>query len=197
MQNVAGFPPFIEARLTSLGVIATSEAGAAIHSKKRTAAYLRAANDRFFRPRGLHAQVLLTPQMMAIIGTLTSDLKIPPVNEHLDSNGGASYGASRIQANDPRTRRLAALKDFTVPITFNSIFHVPSNNSWLAGASEAQENRFAERENKIPSDRCAKGQTFINQATWRPLELTREFPRLTHKSVRCNWFLGRRSMRYR
>jgi hypothetical protein len=183
MQNIARFPPVIEAQLISLGVIATSEAGAAIHSKKRTAAYLRAANDRFFRPRGLHAQVLLTPQMMATIGASTSDLKLPPVDEHLDSNGEASHGASRIQANDPRTRRLAALKDFTMPITFNSTFYVPLNNSWLAGASEARETRFAERQNKILSDRCAKGQTFINQAN---LEATRINERVSALDAQVN-----------
>jgi hypothetical protein len=172
---VLGFVPSIEFQAASLGIMFAAEYGVRKVSKLRTNAYLKTANRELFQPRGLRAQVLQTPEMMKRVGAPAKKLKLPPLEtlpEQIDqdrsaqANDGLGHKKAEIQRDDPRIRRIEALKDYVMPLNFNVQAYVSSakGNNWMKKAAEKQENWFAERQNRILMKRRQKAQHLLNEA---------------------------------
>lgn len=125
--------------------VASGVAGGAV-SYTRTRAYVKAMNATLFHPAGLHLNVLATKKMMAKIGHPEEKLHLPPLEDDLDvehhrRTRSSSGDAPSISASgdDPRMRRLDALKNFVLPLDLDVPTQaLPDNLLKKMGASQAR-----------------------------------------------------------
>lgn len=183
--------PSWECQLIAVGIQTAAEYGVLKISKTRTNAYLKAANRELFQPHGLHAQVLQTPEMMTRIGAPETKLKLPSLESLPDqidaaqSNGEVGNETAEIRCDDPRIRRIEALKDYVMPLNFD----VPPPMStkaknWVAKAAEKQENWFAERQNRKLMERRQKAQSILAEAEEQDRLANEEIAQLDEQMTR-------------
>ncbi|KAK7442472.1 hypothetical protein VKT23_016069 [Stygiomarasmius scandens] len=70
--QIIGFVPFHWAMITGIALQTAAQTGMRVLSKTLTDRYLRAANQRLFKPRGLSVRLCTTPAMLALIAGDTS-----------------------------------------------------------------------------------------------------------------------------
>ena len=178
--NILNFMPLLETQLAGLGMTLAAEYGAIKLSEMRTEAYLKLANDELFRPRGLRVQVLKTWEMMQEAGIPRTVLQLRPVGrdeqfEDLGENGADQEREGK-EDYDPQLRRMEALKDYVMPLTFDP--GRPSPVNWLKKASETQEKWFTERQNSIIRGKREKAAKKLSQAEDAERELNRQVDEL-------------------
>lgn len=158
--NILNFMPLMETQVAGLGVTIAAEYGAFKLSQFRTQAYLKMANEELFKPKGLQVQILKTWEMMREAGIPRSVLQLRPIGEderYEDLDEAEPDQEKQRQRYDPQLRRMEALADYVMPMTFDP--GRPSSNNWLKKVSEKQEEWFSERQNTIirnKRDKAAK-----------------------------------------
>jgi hypothetical protein len=151
-----------------MGLQATSDLSSAAASYMRTKAYLKACNANFLYPAGLHAAVLSTKDMMAKIGHPDDRLRISSSETPHDmdqasssvTNNPVGDRAEQRAINpmdNPRTRRLDALKGYIAPLDFDVPAVVPPENL-LAKMSAWQAHRITSKANQKEAKKQAKSQ---------------------------------------
>lgn len=151
-----------------MGLQVSSDLSSAATSYLRTKAYLQACNADLFHPTGLHAAILTTKEMMAKIGHPEERLTLPPLetsddldrdtsaveSDHL--NGKAEQRARR-PMDDPRVRRVNALRGYVASLDFDVPAVVPPDNL-LAKMSAWQAHKAATKTDEKEAKRRAKSQ---------------------------------------
>lgn len=151
-----------------MGLQLGSDLSSAATSYARTKAYLQACNAEMFHPTGLHAEILGTKDMMARIGHPEEMLRLPPLEtgEDLDrdtsSIGGDSLNGkaeqrARMPMDDPRVRRVNALRGYVAPLDIDVPAVVPPDN-FLAKMSAWQAQKAATKNDEREAKRRAKAQ---------------------------------------
>ncbi|KAL4890689.1 hypothetical protein BDV59DRAFT_183985 [Aspergillus ambiguus] len=183
--SLLGLLPLLEIQFAALGVQVAAEYGSIKLSQMRTQAYMKLANEQLFAPKRLRAQILKTKFMMEEAGIPGSVLELP----HEGSSGKADRaddtfdnpgdidtvgkyksvtgtdGAKR----DPQMRRLEAIQDYVLPLTFAD--SLPLSDNWLKKASEKQERWFSERQNSLLTSKRDKAANLIAEAEVAEREL--------------------------
>ncbi|KZF24632.1 hypothetical protein L228DRAFT_266952 [Xylona heveae TC161] len=158
--SAIGMVPLHSAQILSGSIGVASGLASAGVSYARTRAYMRASNYRFFGPRGLHATIMNTKKMMLAIGLPEAEerLQLPP----LDNLDQAQAQQQAMPASDPRIRRILALGDRVMPLSFDVPQVVmPDNVLKKIGAAharklEAKQNRKLEKDRSKKSEEQAK-----------------------------------------
>lgn len=107
------FAPLPSVRFTGIGLAVGSGLASAAVSYTRTKAYVKAANEDIFLPRGLKCKILKTKKMMKAVGHGDELLSLPPL-DMLDEREGMIVR----EEDDPRMRRVRALGNTVAPLTF-------------------------------------------------------------------------------
>lgn len=155
-------------QFVGMGLQAGSDLSSAATSYMRTKAYLEACNADLFHPTGLHAAILTTKDMMAKIGHPEERLRLPPLetSDDLDretaSPAGSSLAGQAEQRamepmDDPRVRRVNALRGYVAPLDFDVPTVVPPD-SLLAKMSAWQAQRAVTKSDEKEAKRRAKSQ---------------------------------------
>ncbi|GAB7326649.1 hypothetical protein MBLNU13_g10613t1 [Cladosporium sp. NU13] len=151
-----------------MGVQLGSDLASAATSYARTRAYLQACNVDLFHPTGLHAAICSTRDMMAKVGHPEERLRLAPLEtaDDLDRdtasvegdqvNGKAEQRAMR-PMDDPRVRRVNALKGYVALLDFNVPAVVPPDN-FLAKMGAWQAQKAAAKNEEKEAKRRAKSQ---------------------------------------
>jgi len=151
-----------------MGVQLGSDLASAATSYARTRAYLQACNADLFHPTGLHVAICSTREMMARVGHPEERLRLPPLEtaDDLDRdtasinndrlNGKAEQRAMR-PMDDPRVRRVNALKGYVAPLDFNVPVVAPPDN-FLAKMGAWQAQKAATKNDEKEAKRRAKSQ---------------------------------------
>lgn len=151
-----------------MGVQIGSDLASAATSYTRTKAYLQACNADLFHPTGLHVAILATRDMMARIGHPEERLRLPPLEtaDDLDRDtssidgdpisGKAEQRAKR-PLDDPRVRRVNALKGYVAPLDFDVPAVVPPD-TLLAKMSAWQAQKAATKNDGKEAKCRAKSQ---------------------------------------
>jgi hypothetical protein len=111
---------------------------------------------------GLHVAILSTREMMAKIGHPEERLRLPPLetDEDLD-RGTSSIDGDRLNGKrpmeDPRVRRVNALKGYVAPLDFD-VPAVAPPDTLLAKMSAWQAQKAATKNNEKEAKRRAKSQ---------------------------------------
>lgn len=175
--------PLLETQIAGLGVTLAAEYGSIKLSQMRTEAYLKLANEELFKPKGLRVQVLKTWEMMHEAGIPRTVLQLQPVGgderfEDLDKKDTKQEKQEEKQGKDydPQLRRMEALKDYVMPLTFDP--GRPSSDNWLKKASEKQEQWFSERQNTIIRGKRDKAAMEASEAEAVEKELNRQVDEL-------------------
>lgn len=152
-----------------MGVQLGSDLASAATSYARTRAYLQACNADLFHPTGLHVAICSTRDMMAKIGHPEERLRLPPLEttDDLDRdtssidgdrhNGKAEQRTMR-PMDDPRVRRVNALKGYVAPLDFNVPAVAPPDNL-LAKMGAWQAQKAAAKNDEKEAKRRAKSQS--------------------------------------
>ena len=155
-------------QFVGMGLQIGSDLSSAATSYTRTRAYLQACNADLFHPTGLHVAILETREMMAKIGHPEERLRLPPLetDDNLDRdtpstdgdrlNGKAKQIAMR-PMDDPRVRRVNALKGYVAPLDFDVPAVVPPD-TLLAKMSAWQAQKAATKNDEKEAKRRAKAQ---------------------------------------
>jgi hypothetical protein len=110
--NIMAIVPFHPVMWAGMGLATASGLVSAATSWTRAKAYVKAANEEIFLPKGLRCKVLKTKKMMAAVGRGGTVLQLPPMDilDHCDEEIGGK--------DDPRMRRIRAMGDMVAPLTF-------------------------------------------------------------------------------
>ena len=181
--NLLNFMPLLETQIVGLGVTLAAEYGSIKLSQMRTEAYMKLANEELFKPKGLRVQVLKTWEMMHEAGIPRTVLQLQPVGgdeqfEDLDKKDKQQekQGEKQGKDYDPQLRRMEALKEYVMPLTFDP--GRPSSENWLKKASERQEQWFSERQNTIIRGKRDKAAKEASEAEAVERELNRQVDEL-------------------
>ncbi|GES63216.1 hypothetical protein ATEIFO6365_0014026400 [Aspergillus terreus] len=181
-SSLLGFLPLLETQLVAVGVQVAAEYGSVKVSQLRTQAYMKLANEQLFAPRRLRAQVLTTKVMMEEVGIPGEVLELAPVSSKRDEEGddvfadtegdagegsSSGKGAKEVKGGserkyDPQMRRLEAIRDYVLPLTFADA--LPLSDNWLKRASEKQERVFSEKQNTRLAERREKAAKLAAEA---------------------------------
>lgn len=143
LQMAYGVQP---AQWAGMGLQVAAGVASAATSYARTRAYVKATNRNLFHPAGLHINVLTTKKMLAKVGFPEERMHLPPVETEGDllKPGMKAKEAARAATeeasdqNDPRMRRLEALKGYVTPFDMNVPAQVePDNLFKRMGAAQA------------------------------------------------------------
>jgi hypothetical protein len=157
-----------------MGIQLGSDLGSAVTSYARTKVHLQACNAEMWHPRGLHVEILGTGGMMGRIGHPEERLRLPPLetSDDLDRdtsaidgdrlNGKAEQRAMR-PMDDPRVRRVNALKGYVAPLDFDVPAVVQPDNL-LAKMSAWQAQKAATMNDEKEAKRRAKSQAKQNDS---------------------------------
>jgi hypothetical protein len=156
-------------QFVGMGLQATSDLSSAAASYMRTKSYLEVCNADFFHPAGLHAAVLSTKDMMAKIGhpgdrlRFLSSATSDSVDQATSSIPGDSFRDEAEQKtinsiDDPRTRRLVALKGYIAPLDFDVPAAVPPENFFVKMGTW-QAHRIASKNDQKEAKKQAKSQS--------------------------------------
>ena len=172
--NVLNFMPLLETQIVGLGVTIAAEYGSIKLSQMRTEAYLRLANTELFKPKGLRVQILKTWEMMHTAGIPRTVLQLRPAgeDERFEDLDDTNTDKGKGREYDPQLRRMEALKDYVMPLTFDP--GRPSFDNWLKQASEKQERFFSERQNSIIRGKREKAAKQVSEAESVERELNRQ-----------------------
>lgn len=151
-----------------MGVQIGSDLASAATSYARTKAYLQACNGDLFHPTGLHVAILSTKDMMARVGHPEERLRLLPLEtaDDLDRDtssidGDAISGKAEQRAkrpmDDPRVRRVNALKGYVAPLDFDVPAVVPPD-TLLAKMSAWQAQKAATKNDEKEAKRRVKSQ---------------------------------------
>jgi len=165
MQMFHGTPVV---QFVGMGLQIGSHLSSAATSYTRTKTYLRACNADLFHPAGLHVAILTTREMMAKIGHPEERLRLPPLEttddldrDTLSANGDRLNGKANQRAmrpmDDPRVRRLNALKGYVAPLGFDVPAVVPPD-TLLAKMSAWQAQKAATKNDEKEAKRRGKSQ---------------------------------------
>jgi hypothetical protein len=163
-----------------MGLQLASKISSAAASYLRTKVYFKACNEGIFHPVGLHAAVLTTGDMMVKVGRTERWLRLPPLEtcEDLEESMIAEREGSVKTAHltvssmeDPRMRRLDALRGYVAPLDFNVPAVVAPDSlinkmaAWQAQkTTEKQEKKDLKRREKArakaqrPEEKGTKGE---------------------------------------
>lgn len=150
LGNILSMTPTVETQAIALGLQATAEYRAHKASKKATADFLSRANPELWERRGLHAQVLSTKEMMMRVGAPETMMKVSPL-EHLNDQGQFESRGGGVSRNDPRVRRIEALRDYVMGLRFEkdqSPVNSLKSKGWMAKVSRRQEQVAAHEQNQ-------------------------------------------------
>lgn len=159
-----------------MGVQIGSDLASAATSYARTKAYLQACNADLFHRTGLHVAILSTREMMARIGHPEERLRLPPLEtaddldrDTLSFDGDAisvkAEQRARSPMDDPRMRRVNALKGYAAPLDFDVPAVVPPDtllakmSAWQAQkASTKNDEKEAKRRAKTQAKQSGRGE---------------------------------------
>ncbi|KAL5365938.1 hypothetical protein BJX96DRAFT_182069 [Aspergillus floccosus] len=181
-SSLLGLLPLLETQLVAMGVQVAAEYGSIKVSQLRTQAYMKLANEQLFAPRRLRVQVLRTKAMMEEVGIPGEVLDLAPVlserdeegdDVFSDADGDAGEGSSSQKTAkevkggseikyDPQMRRLEAIRDYVLPLTFADA--LPLSDNCLKRASEKQERVFSEKQNTRLAERREKAAKLAAEA---------------------------------
>lgn len=152
-----------------MGVQIGSDLASAATSYTRTKAFLQACNADLFHPTGLHVAILSTKEMMAEVGHPEERLRLPSLEtaDDLDRDTSSVDGGDLITTkaeqrakrpmDDPRVRRVNALKGYVAPLDFDVPAVVPPD-TLLAKMSAWQVQKAATKNDEKEAKRRAKSQ---------------------------------------
>ncbi len=122
--------------LIGIGLSAATGLMSAATSLAMSKAYVKAANEHIFSPRGLKCKVLKTKKMMLAVGDRRKLLDLPPLGTKESLENGGTYG----EMDDPKMRRIRALGNKVAPLTFTGLPEPETMDGWwkLLGSKEAQ-----------------------------------------------------------
>lgn len=123
MSAVQGVQPV---QLAGIGLQAASIAASGATSYVRTRQYVKAINESYFHPAGLHLHVFDTKKMTAKVNYPEEKLKLPPLDfttdlppptEGMDRKESRQQSVAQVmEQNDPRLRRIKALEGYVLPL---------------------------------------------------------------------------------
>lgn len=144
LQMAYGVQP---AQYAGMGLQVAAGLASAATSYARTRAYIKATNKDLFHPAGLHVNVLTTKKMLAKVGYPEEKMQLPPLNTSDDliiqpgmkrKEAAKAAAEQASEQNDPRMRRLEALKGYVTPFNLNVPAQVvPDNFFRKMGATQA------------------------------------------------------------
>jgi hypothetical protein len=131
-----------------MGLATASGFASTATSWTRAKAYVKAANEEIFLPKGLRCKVLKTEKMMAAVGQKGIVLQLPPLDilDHRDAEIGGK--------DDPRMRRMRAMGDMVAPLTFQELPPPETlENFWKRMGSKQARRQDAKMQNKLMKER--------------------------------------------
>lgn len=161
------------AQYAGIGLQVAAGLASAATSYARTRAYVKATNQDLFHPAGLHVNVLTTKKMLAKVGFPEERMSLPPVNVEGDllKDGLKPKEAARAAAeqaadqNDPRMRRLEALKGYVSPFDMNVPIQIEPENflKRMSAAQAAKMERKQNRKQMKQQEKYYKGQARVEK----------------------------------
>lgn len=145
-----------------MGLQLTSGLTSAATSYLRTRAYIKGQNAEFFHPVGLHVTIMSTKDMMKKVKYPNDGLQLPPMNNLADIDAvrapaaddsvdqpatTTQLSAKEISPDDPRMRRIRALKGYVMPLDLNVPPAVMPDN-FLEKMGAAQSERLARKQSQ-------------------------------------------------
>lgn len=122
MGMVQGVHPV---QFAGMGLQAASNVASGATSYLRTQQYVKAINESYFHPAGLHLHVFTTKKMTEKVGYPEEKLQLPPLDydtdlgpiDGLDRKESSKIAAAQmVEQNDPRLRRIKALEGYVMPL---------------------------------------------------------------------------------
>jgi len=152
MTFAHGVPPV---QWAGMGLQLASGVTSAATSYVRTRAYVKYQNAQTFHPAGLHACILSTKDMMEKVKYPHAGLQLPPMDNFADISSSipadpldeSTTQAFDICPDDPRMRRIRALKGYVMPLDLNVPPAIVPDN-FLRKMGAAQSERLARSQNK-------------------------------------------------
>lgn len=147
--TIVGFVPLQTTQIVGASLNVAAGIGTAGVSIVRTKRYMKKANETIFKPKGLHAQICKTEQMLTQIG-LGGDTVVFAKSQFQAMIGSA-------QAQEPSgnaiARRMESLGDRVMKLSFDNIAAPVSPNNWAKklgsfAAQHAEKNQLKELEKK-------------------------------------------------
>lgn len=142
--TITSFVPLSIAQIVGGAVSLSADVGTAATSYGRTRAFVKAANEKVFGPRGLQLKILSTRDMMAAVGMKDQESLplhgLPEFDEEWAINQEGSI-------NDPRIRWLQALEGRISTLDWNVPGQI-EQQSWLKKAGAWQAKRLEEKQTK-------------------------------------------------
>lgn len=185
--------PLATLQIVGGSLSAAAGLGSAATSYARTLAYVKAANERLFRPAGLKLAIKNTRDMMTIVGVHGEQLHLPPLDMTNPANRNFTFhvdaGAS---PDDPRIRRLRALGDKVAPLSFDVPAPVAPDSvfkkmgDWQAhhAAKKQQEKMLKEREKAARHNHHHSGDRDMRKTEKEIAKLEREIEKVEEKAIR-------------
>lgn len=162
MSAVQGVQPV---QLAGIGLQVASTAASGATSYIRTRQYVKAINESYFHPAGLHLHVFGTKKMTAKVNYPQEKLELPPLDYNTDlppptdgmdrRDSRQQTAAQVMEQNDPRLRRIKALEGYVLPIDLN----VPSPatpDNLLKKMSAAKAAKLERKQNRKMQRKHAK-----------------------------------------
>ncbi|KAJ5160495.1 uncharacterized protein N7482_007499 [Penicillium canariense] len=125
--DILGFVPLQTTQIVGASINLAAGLGAAGVSIVRTKQYMKKANERIFKPKGLHAQICKTGKMLGQVG-MANDTVIFAKTQY-------QAPVSSARANEPSgnaiTRRMEPLGDRVMALSFDNISAPVSPDNWM------------------------------------------------------------------
>ncbi|TVY26866.1 hypothetical protein LHYA1_G004450 [Lachnellula hyalina] len=121
--------PLSATQFAGLGLQVAAGVASTATSWTRARAFVRAANERLWEPRGLRCKVCKTGEMMRVVGCGEGLLRLPGLE-----GGGGTDG------DEPRMRRMRALGDKVAELSFEGLPPPEDPGNWWKriGSQQAQ-----------------------------------------------------------
>lgn len=162
MSAVQGVQPV---QLAGIGLQAASVAASGATSYVRTRQYVKAINESYFHPAGLHLHVFDTKKMTAKVNYPEEKLKLPPLDfttdlpppiDGMDRKESRQQSVAQVmEQNDPRLRRIKALEGYVLPLDLD-VPQPASPDNLLKKMSATKAARLERKQNRKTQKKHAK-----------------------------------------
>jgi chromosome segregation ATPase len=165
--TIVGFVPLQTTQIVGASLNVAAGIGTAGVSIVRTKRYMKKANETIFKPKGLHAQICKTEQMLTQIG------KEGDTVVFAKSQFQAMLGSAQAQepSGNAIARRMESLGDRVMKLSFDNIAAPVSPNNWAKklgsyAAQHAEKKQLKELQKKQTKaqEKAAKAEQKLSKA---------------------------------
>ncbi|KAJ5691393.1 hypothetical protein N7488_012128 [Penicillium malachiteum] len=150
--DILGFTPSATLQIVGVGMNVAAGLGTVAASKIRTKKYMKKANAEIFEPKGLHATLCKTGEMLAMAG-LPNDKNLFMSTPPTPLRPGTQSVPQPPPGEDPKMvikKRMAVLGDNVMPIMLDNVASPAEERNWMKKMGQkAAANAEKEQLNKM------------------------------------------------